>query len=564
MPVTKIIDVNEGDGHDYHNLADAIDAWEADDTDTDWTFSVRDGTYNGASNRGITAAPTQAGKKLTIQAETPDSTGVIFDGDNSGFWMRSSDADFASLTLRDLRIQDYHTTDAACGGALGITIDNFTLTFDTCYWYSNQCNNGAAVGGAIYFGSSGGTFSDTNSTYDTNSDLQVAGGALFLEGAGGGLLTGTISGCTYKSNVGQLWGGALVISLHAHVTIDDCDFGDEAGGGNKCNSLSQVYYGGGAIFIQGTAGANDTNVTITNSRFYRNGGYSGVGNTYSGGAILAQRFDALTLTDCIFDENEARIGGGICFNTGTVRIDRCSFVGNHAQRGNGGGIAAVLGTGYDGTKAVDVKITNSLFDANHNVWTSTQYHGGAIYFQADSADGYSYISTNNTYVNNVVSHATGQGAGIAFIRYANSPVLYSYNDIFWGNSSSGYEDIYNNNAACTVNVDYCTYETGEIGGDGTENITNSLNDNPLFVGGSDYSLQFSSPAKNAGSDAYIAGYATDLAGNDRTVGTVDMGAYEYQGLYAFSSIWGLTSATIDTINGTAIENIDKVDGKDIT
>jgi hypothetical protein len=62
----------------------------------------------------------------------------------------------------------------------------------------------------------------------------------------------------------------------------------------------------------------------------------------------------------------------------------------------------------------------------------------------------------------------------------------------------------------------------------------------LFVdlAGEDLHLQMNSPCINAGNNAYVVG-TIDLDGNLRVVGgTVDMGAYEYQG----QSWLGLTAA----------------------
>jgi hypothetical protein len=106
--------------------------------------------------------------------------------------------------------------------------------------------------------------------------------------------------------------------------------------------------------------------------------------------------------------------------------------------------------------------------------------------------------------------------------------------------------VYFNTAATWANCDplsslsYCS--TTLMPTNGVGNITNA----PLFV---DYThgnlrLQSNSPCINAGNNAWVT-TATDLDGNQRIVnGTVDIGAYEYQGTgsvisYAWLQYYGL-------------------------
>jgi len=94
--------------------------------------------------------------------------------------------------------------------------------------------------------------------------------------------------------------------------------------------------------------------------------------------------------------------------------------------------------------------------------------------------------------------------------------------------------VYSNTAPSGANYDANSFEytlnyccTTPLPTNGLGNITNS----PLYVdyGGGNLRLQSNSPCINSGNNAYVS-TTTDLVGNPRIVsGTVDIGAYEFQG-----------------------------------
>jgi hypothetical protein len=116
---------------------------------------------------------------------------------------------------------------------------------------------------------------------------------------------------------------------------------------------------------------------------------------------------------------------------------------------------------------------------------------------------------------------------------ANSCTLYNC-IVYYNTASAGA----NYDSSSTLN--YCC--TTPLPTTGVGNISNG----PLFVDSANGNLrlQSNSPCINAGNNAYVT-TATDLAGNPRIVnGTVDIGAYEYQGTgsvisYAWLQQYGL-------------------------
>ncbi len=130
----------------------------------------------------------------------------------------------------------------------------------------------------------------------------------------------------------------------------------------------------------------------------------------------------------------------------------------------------------------------------------------------------------------VVSNSAGQGGGVSG---GSSPM---YNNIIYFNSAS-----LNSNTFSGTYFYSCMPVVQLVLG----NITNE----PFFINPSvgDYRLQPSSPCINAARNSSVTTTGTDLDGNPRIVsGTVDMGAYEFQGTgslisYAWLQQYGLTT-----------------------
>ncbi|MCB0577756.1 MAG: hypothetical protein KDD10_00400, partial [Phaeodactylibacter sp.] len=189
-------------------------------------------------------------------------------------------------------------------------------------------------------------------------------------------------------------------------------------------------------------------------------------------------------------------GGGMWNNLASPRILNCTFRNNHVSD-HGGGVA----NDYSSPDFM-----NCLFVENSGT------HGGAFRTQVGTP-----TLTNCTFFGNTASLG---GAIAANLRSTNNILT---NCILWGNGGE------------TANFDGQTtisYSIVQGGYPGTGN----LNVDPLFVdpAAGDFQLQPCSPAIDAGDNGANT-TSEDLAGNPRVVdasgsATVDMGAYEFQGM----------------------------------
>jgi parallel beta-helix repeat protein len=284
------------------------------------------------------------------------------------------------------------------------------------------------------------------------------------------------------------------------------------------NSASRA--GGGLVNISSSP-------TITNSTFSNNS------TTYGGG--LANDTSSPTITNTTFSGNTASINGGGMYNitSSSPTITNTTFSGNTASD-SGGGM-------YNITSSSPT-ITNTTFSGN----TASINGGGMCNITSSSP-----TITNTTFSGNTASI---NGGGI-FNNNVSFPSL--KNTILWGNTAPNEPSIYNyNNSTPTV-----TYSIVEGGYPGTGNSSN----NPLFANAAlpagadgiwrtaDDGLRPTacSPAINAGNNTGMTA-TTDITGATRIVETtVDMGAYEYQGIKILNDFTVATTTVCPGATGIA-------------
>jgi hypothetical protein len=281
---------------------------------------------------------------------------------------------------------------------------------------------------------------------------------------------------------------------------------------------------------------------VSNCVITRNSAGNDGGGAYSGTLIdcsinenYAWNWGAGTRSSSVSNStlrgNSGSYGGGA--HSGT--LSNCKLINNYAEQNGGGTYGATLSncalvgnSGADGGGEYTCTLYNCMLTGN-----SAKYGGSAASLG---------ILNNCTLLRNWVSFGT-YTAYHATLR--NCIIYASLQSYFAGEYSGG-------------TLDYCC--TTPMPTTGTGNITNA----PLMVDepGGNFRLQPNSPCVNAGNNAFAIGNA-DVDGKARiSGGTVDIGAYEFQGqgvgtFRAWLEGYGLPTEGSDSIDsdGDGLNNL---------
>jgi PKD domain len=304
-------------------------------------------------------------------------------------------------------------------------------------------------------------------------------------------------------------------------------------------------YGSAAVrCVYLTNGAVLSGFTLTNGTTQASGDQS---RQQSGGAVYCELASAV-VSNCVFTGNVAAYrGGGASFGT----LNNCTMAGNSA--GNYAGAAwssalnnctIVSNTASSGGAAYNCALNKCVLRGNSGSYGGAAFNcilnnctltnnsaasGGGAYtatlnncaLAGNSVSAYSSYgggTYNCTLKNCTVAGNSAAGTwpygGGAYSGTANNSILY------FNTASNGPN--YNMTAQNAMNYCCTTPDPGGIG-----NITNA----PIFVNlaGGNLRVQTNSPCINGGNNGFVSG-PTDLDDNARVVsGTVDMGAWEFQG-----------------------------------
>ncbi len=260
----------------------------------------------------------------------------------------------------------------------------------------------------------------------------------------------TISGCTFVNGFAFDGSGGGLHSTGGPVEVTDCLFDGNIG------------TAGGAVYIDNNlTGSPLAESIVTNCRFENN-----VGLLFAG--ALYASLTTLSLSDCVFSENEGMVGAGaavICCGSEAV-VTRCDFVENEAGS-FGGAILADL--------AAFANFDRCLFAGN-----STLLYGGAVHTSVNVS------VLNFTHCVFWDNSANTEGA----VRVEPTCSLTLLNSIVWGNGSQSVD------GAGAIDISYCDIEGGFAG-------PGNLSSPPLFQdpGSGDFTLDPASPCINSGDPA---------------------------------------------------------------
>ncbi len=442
---------------------------------------------NGASLSGFT---------LTNGATRGFFGDTMGEQSGGGFWCESTNAAISNCVVAG--------NSASCwgGGAKGGSMYNSTLTGNSAKGY--------------YSGGGGGVYAAVldNCTLSNNATTWLGGGASYstlnnciLTGnsadAGGGVSSSTLNNCMLTRNLaGDRQGGGYGGGAYGS-TLKDCsligNFSTGNGGGAAASVLNSCMLSGNAAYNGGGVGADFggnpsslNNCTLTDNLA-----------AFAGGGAVSS-----SLTNCILTGNQVTgiqggdggYGGGASYST----LNNCTLTRNTGSLGGGG---------FDST------FHNCRLAGN-----SAAYGGGGAF--AGKLCNCTLIS------NMAIGTNSWEGGGGALNSIMGNCIVY-FNHA--GQGANHFESRLNESR-----LNYCC--TTPMPTNGVGNTTNE----PLFVdyAGGNLRLQSNSPCINAGLNADVSS-TIDLDGNPRIVsGTVDIGAYEFQGpgsviSYAWLQQYGL-------------------------
>ncbi len=335
--------------------------------------NIANGTYTGASNRGITIT-----KNMTIKGQSKD--GTIINGSNNRIFIINSGVKVSLLNLTITNGRASNSNGGAIqnnGGNLTINNCNLKNSFATRTTGSNNVSGGAIYNTGI-LNVVGSTFTNNYALSGTSNNAQ--GGAIYSTG------TLIITNSTFSGNYvnsssgtaadegGALWSTGISNITNSNFINNRATDGGAILNGNAMNITSSNFTNntatddGGAI-ANGNEVVPGGTVVIKNSNFINNTGVYG-------GAIWNTAI--MTITNSTLRNNTAKYGGAVR-TWGTLNMTSNTIVDNTVTSGgNGAAVSVRSGTAnvnfniiMGNTGSYEVYLESGSLNASNNVWNST-------------------------------------------------------------------------------------------------------------------------------------------------------------------------------------------------
>ena len=363
----------------------------------------------------------------------------------------------------------------------------------------------------------------------TGKGIHTSGGAMYNDGSSPVLRHVNITGNT----VSNLGGGIFNSENHPvlqYVSISGNSAGSHGGGiynFNHCNpSMDFVQIFDNQAAQAGGIGNLNSSPTMHNVDIVNN-----TATIYGGG--MQNLGGAPILTNVLILKNTAgELGGGIDNDTSNPIMTNVAIVGNSSD-GEGGGMANYYAAPI---------LSNVAILGNR-----AEEYGGGIHNETNGEITLKNVTVSGNYAET--------GGGIYQLDNSEAKL---HNSIVWGNFD--FTDAENNLISDGTSTSEILsslvgqpFTAAPVGVD-----LNGISAQTLFVApvsasqaptlDGDYSLQRNSPAVDRGDNALVPNLnGTDLDGFDRLVGSaVDLGAFEYQGLWKWPAASQLTVSDVTT------------------
>lgn len=365
--------------------------------------------------------------------------------------------------------------------------------------------------------------------FENNSSDSTAG-AMYNYGSGA-----LLSNTDFTGNSANKLAGAI---FYRHAStgnpqITNCNFT-----GNTTSNSTDFNAGhGGAIFIDSLASPEFMHCAFKTNYSYRSG------------VSYVQDNASAIFSNCNFENNTSNYSAAVCFNLNAKIVFKgCKFFNNECNQAsdvkpNFGALGSVIKNHGNTT------FSHCVFGGNNsNNTTSDNY--AAIIFNFDSLNIINSVFGLNAIVNgSVIYGGENTLTDISLSTFANNGGTWSssfmgtpQSDLKINNSIFSDLGLYFRDAQGSYTVKNTYATKSSIGTRGTEE--NFVFGDPLFfdkdnVKGTDnilgtnddgIQLQSSSPCINAGNNLLSKDTITDILGNARIKGTIDIGAYEYHDL----------------------------------